>query len=282
MTPADPGTVRGRWLRCVYATARVPDSVRVLLLVLAEHMDDDGRVEVGRDELASMLSRAPRRISERLADAIGAGLLTQTRRGSPGRSAAYEAAFPEGEQVTPGGHLLPRKQVTISSTPSKETDRPRGSHLSEETDDPRGSRERPDWCPPGDTSSGAPIREGSRDQPSQTSPAASSEQPDPPAPIGHKHVTALARVYDRATNGMGDLTKIRAVVKKALNSGYSDEEITRGLEHVAHEGRFALTADTLRISINRTAPARPHLRVVGGHTPYRNPTDYGENPDPWS
>jgi phosphate-selective porin len=80
---------------------------------------------------------------------------------------------------------------------------------------------------------------------------------------------------------MGDWNKIRAVVKKALSNGYSDEEISRGLEYVAAEGRFALTADTLRIAINRTAP-RPQLRVVGGHTPYRNPTDYGDNPDPWS
>ncbi|MEU3017183.1 hypothetical protein ABZ635_07290 [Nocardiopsis sp. NPDC007018] len=81
---------------------------------------------------------------------------------------------------------------------------------------------------------------------------------------------------------MGDWNKTRAVVKKALTNGYSDEDITRGLEHVAADGRFALTADTLRIAINRSTPARPHLRVVGGHTPYRNPTDYGDDPDPWS
>jgi hypothetical protein len=274
--------MRGRWLRCVYATARVPDSVRVLLLVLAEHMDDDGRVEVGRDELATLLSRAPQRISTRLSDAMGAGLLRQARRGNRGAKSVFQALLPEAESVTPGGDTLPGKQVSISRPLSQETDHPRGGPVSQETDHPRGRQEGSSSSPPGVTKASAPIREGSQDQPSQTSPAASSEQPGSPAPIGHKRVTALATVYYRATNGMGDFTKIRAVVKKALNSGYSDEEITRGLEHVAREGRFALTADTLRIAINRTAPARPHLRVVGGHAPYRNPTDYGENPDPWS
>jgi hypothetical protein len=274
--PADPGTVRVRWLRYVYGTVRVPDSVRVLLLALAEGMDDDGRVEVGRDDLAALLSRAPRRISARLAEAVGAGLLTQVRRGAPGRPSAYQAAFPESEHVSPGGHIFPRKQVTESSTPSQETDAPRVSPASGETGVPRGTREHPDWCPPGDTSSGTPIREGLRESPSEAPPDTGAA-----APIGHKRVNALAAVYHRATNGMGDWNKIRAVVKKALNNGYSDAEITRGLEHVAAEGRFALTADTLRIAINRTAP-RPHLRVVGDHTPYRNPTDYGDDPDPWS
>ncbi|ADH69840.1 Uncharacterised protein [Nocardiopsis dassonvillei] len=281
MIPADPGTVRGRWLRCVYATARVPDSVRVLLLVLAEHMDDDGRVEVGRDELATLLSRSPQRVSTRLSDAVGAGLLHQVRRGNRGAKSAFQALIPEEESVTPGGDTFPRKQVSISRPLSEETSLPRGGPVSQETDRPRGRLEGPSSSPPGVTKTAAPIGEGAREHPPQTTPADSPERPDTPAPIGHKRVNALATVYHRATNGMGDWNKIRAVVKKALNSGYSDAEITRGLEHVAAEGRFALTADTLRIAINRTAP-RPHLRVVGDHTPYRNPTDYGDDPDPWS
>ncbi|MGI5119314.1 hypothetical protein ACQEU5_07190 [Marinactinospora thermotolerans] len=118
-----------------------------------------------------------------------------------------------------------------------------------------------------------------RNQPSQATPATPPEHT--PAPVDHKRVNALASVYHRATNGMSDRNKVRAVIKKALSNGYSDEEIARGLEHVGGDGRFALTADTLRIAINRTRP-RPRLRVVGGHTPYRNPTDYGDDPDPWS
>ncbi|OOC56472.1 MULTISPECIES: hypothetical protein [Nocardiopsis] len=281
MAPADPSTVRGRWLRYVYATARVPDSVRVLLLVLAEHMDEDGRVEVSRDDLAALLSRAPRRISARLADAVAAGLLTQVRRGARGRPSAYQAALPDGLRVTPGQHMLPGKQVTEPSTLSQEEGVPRGAHASQETEDTRGSRDDPNWCPTGVTSPGAPIREDSRDQQSQATPSAPPKRDGSPAPIDHKRVNALATVYHRATNGMGDWNKIRAVVKKALRNGYSDEEISRGLEHVAADGRFTLTADTLRIAINRTRP-RPQLRVVGGHTPYRNPSDYGDDPDPWS
>ncbi|MBE2998728.1 hypothetical protein IDM40_08435 [Nocardiopsis sp. HNM0947] len=76
--------------------------------------------------------------------------------------------------------------------------------------------------------------------------------------------------------------KVRGIVRKAVDAGcYSDEEIIRGLRHIAAEGRFSLTADSLRIAINKSAP-RPNLRVVGGHTPYRNPSDYGDNPDPWA
>lgn len=281
MAPADPSTARGRWLRYVYATARVPDSVRVLLLVMAEHMDEDGRVEIGRNELAALLSRQPRRVSARLAEAIEAGLLTQVRRGARGKVSIFQTSIPGEELVSPGGQPLPRKQVTKSSTLSQETGVPRESLSSRETSSPRGTRDDPDWCPPEDTSSKAPIREGSRDQPPQTPATTPETQPDAPTPIDHKRVNALATVYHRATNGMGDWNKIRAVVKKALRNGYSDEEISRGLEHVAADGRFALTADTLRIAINRTRP-RPQLRVVGGHTPYRNPTDYGDDPDPWS
>ncbi len=282
MAPADPNTVRGRWLRYVYATARVPDSVRVLLLVMAEHMDEDGRVEIGRNDLATWLARSPQRISTRLSDATEARLLNQVRRGNRGAKSVFQALIPEGESVTPGGDMFPEKHVSISRPLSEETNHPRGEHVSEETDHPRGRRKASPSSPPGVTKTDAPIREGVREQPSQATSAALPEQPDAPSPVDHKRVTALARVYDRATNGMGNLTKIRAVVKKALNSGYSDEEIIRGLERVAADGRFALTADTLRIAINRSAPARPQLRVVGGHTPYRNPTDYGENPDPWS
>ncbi|WP_152521144.1 hypothetical protein [Nocardiopsis ganjiahuensis] len=281
MAPADPSTTRGQWLRYVYATSRVPDSVRVLLLVLAEHMGNDGRVEVSRDDLAVLLSRAPQRISGRYSQAIEAGLLQQVRRGTRGAKSVFQAVLPEGESITPVGDTFPGKRVSVPSPVSGETDHPRGGHVSEETDHPQGRPSAPASSPPGVMKSEAPIREGSRDQPSQDTPTAPATQPDAPAHTGHKRVNALATVYHRATNGMGDWNKTRAVVKKALTNGYSDDDITRGLEHVAAEGRFALTADTLRIAINRTRP-RPQLRVVGGHTPYRNPDDYGDNPDPWS
>ena len=281
MTPADPSTARGRWLRYVYATARVPDSVRVLLLVMAEHMDEDGRVEIGRDDLAALLSRAPQRISGRCSKAIEAGLLQQVRRGTRGAKSVFQAVFPEGESITPVSDTFPRKQVTDPSPLSGETDHLRGGQVSGETSHPRGIPSGPAPSPPEVTAPEPPIREGSRDQPSQDTPPATAAQPDAPASIGHKRINALATVYHHATNGMGDWNKTRAVIKKALTNGYSDEDIIRGLEHVAAEGRFALTADTLRIAINRTRP-RPQLRVVGGHTPYRNPDNYGDDPDPWS
>jgi hypothetical protein len=281
VAPADPSTARGRWLRYIYATARVPDSVRVLLLVMAEHMDEDGRVEIGRDDLAALLSRAPQRISGRCSKAIEAGLLQQVRRGTRGAKSVFQAVLPEGQSITPVSDTFPGKRVPDPSPVSEETDHPRGGQVSEETSHPRGIPSAPAPSPPGVTAPEAPIWEGSREQPSQDTPTTPATQPDAPAPIGHKRVNALATVYHRATNGMGDWNKIRAVVRKALTNGYSDEEISRGLEHVAAEGRFALTADTLRIAINRARP-RPQLRVVGGHTPYRNPADYGDDPDPWS
>ena len=40
------GTYRARWLRTVIKTAQITDSIRVLLMTLALHMDASGRVSV--------------------------------------------------------------------------------------------------------------------------------------------------------------------------------------------------------------------------------------------
>lgn len=56
---AETGTFRGDWVRFIYGTSRIADSTRVLMLALSEAMDESGRVEAARDDIANLLSRAP-------------------------------------------------------------------------------------------------------------------------------------------------------------------------------------------------------------------------------
>lgn len=274
---AETGTFRGDWVRFIYATARITDSTRVLMLALSEAMDENGRVEATRDEVAALLSRAPRRVSGRYTNAIDAGVIEQISRGNRKAGSVFQALIPNGEQMTPGEHIFPRKHVTDSRPLSQETCDPRLSHVSEETSDPRVSPEGPNTGPPGVTSSAAPIREGIQ----EASPQSLFEVPEPPeqnlSPQAlkrsqNKRINALATVYYDAVNRMGNWEAIRSVIKKAVAADYTDEQIERGLKDVA-SGTYPLTANTLRIAIDRTSP-RPELRAVsGGYQPYQNPTN---------
>lgn len=101
---ADPGTYRDRWVAEVYRTHLITDGVRVALLALAGEMDDDGFVSVPRDELAALLARSPRKVSDRLKAAVDAGFLARAGRGQKYRTAAYQATTPRPSvSVTPGG-----------------------------------------------------------------------------------------------------------------------------------------------------------------------------------
>lgn len=273
----ETGTVRGDWVRFIYATARITDSTRVLMLALSEAMDETGRVEATRDEVANLLSRAPRRVSARYTDAIEAGVIEQIQRGNRKTGSVFQALIPNGEQMTHGEHMFPRKHVTEPRPLSQETSDPRGTHVSKETYDPRPSPIDPNTCPPGVTSSAAPIREGIQ----ETSPQSLFEVPEAPEPnlspqalkrSQNKRVNALATVYYDAVNRMGNWDAIRSVIKKAVAADYTNEQIERGLKDVA-SGTYPLTANTLRIAIDRTSP-RPELRAVsGGYQPYKNPTN---------
>ena len=137
---AETGTFRGDWVRFIYATARITDSTRVLMLALAEAMDENGRVEATRDEVANMLSRAPRRVSGRYTNAIDAGVIEQSSRGNRKAKSVFQALIPDGEQMTHGQHIFPSEHVTDSRPLSQETCDPRPSHVSEETSAPRGAR----------------------------------------------------------------------------------------------------------------------------------------------
>lgn len=280
---AETGTFRGNWIRFIYRTARITDSTRVLMLALSEAMDESGRVEATRDDVANLLDRSPRRMSARYTDAIDAGVLEQIQRGNRKTGSVFQALIPNGEHMTHGEHMFPRKHVTESRPLSRETCDGRGSHVSEETSDARGSRVGPNTCPPGVTSSEPPIRESSPATPE----LALFEVSEAPAPDAtpkantrseNQRINRFADLYYNAVGGMADYKKIRSVVKAAIARGRTDEELERGLTHHAADGRFTLTLEGLGVAINRSAPTQNgerHLKAVpGGHTPYKNPTNH--------
>lgn len=75
-------------------TSTLTDSVKLLLVVLADGMDERGSVSIPRDDLAARLGRSPRRITERIQSARKAGWLDTLGRAYPGRTAVYRATFP--------------------------------------------------------------------------------------------------------------------------------------------------------------------------------------------
>ncbi len=95
------GTLRARWRREVLRTPLVTDSVRVLLLAMCDDMIENAQVRMSRAVYATRLCRSERRISERLEQAVAAGLLDRVEKGAPGRLPLYAGllAPPTGERV---------------------------------------------------------------------------------------------------------------------------------------------------------------------------------------
>jgi hypothetical protein len=85
---------RDRWVVEVLKADYIGDACRVLLLTLAMTMTDKGMVSVPRESLAAILGKHERRISERIAEAVSAGLLDRAGGGYRGRTSEYMAYLP--------------------------------------------------------------------------------------------------------------------------------------------------------------------------------------------
>jgi len=88
---------RDRWIAEVLKAHYIGDACRVLLLTLAMTMTDKGTVSVPRESLAAILGKHERRISERIAEAVTAGLLDRAGGGYRGRTSEYMAYLPTGK-----------------------------------------------------------------------------------------------------------------------------------------------------------------------------------------
>ncbi|MEU4410699.1 hypothetical protein AB0F88_39865 [Streptosporangium sp. NPDC023963] len=87
------GTFRARWLREVFRTPHITESVKLLLISMAvEEMDATGRVSVPREDLAVRIGRGKARVSERVQEAVNQGLLIRVSAGKKGSTAVYAAA----------------------------------------------------------------------------------------------------------------------------------------------------------------------------------------------
>ena len=74
---------RDEWRAEVIKSSRISDSVRVVLIVLADTMTDAGYVSIPRSAIARAINRSPRRVTERLELAREAGYLAIVRPARP-------------------------------------------------------------------------------------------------------------------------------------------------------------------------------------------------------
>lgn len=91
--------LHSRWRREVYRNTAITDATRVLLLLLADEMDERGYVCIPRDVLAKRLNRNERKVSARFEDAVNARLLDRVVRGNRGVTAVYRAMVPGVESL---------------------------------------------------------------------------------------------------------------------------------------------------------------------------------------
>lgn len=87
-----------------YRGKRVGNGVRLLLVLMAEHMDGKRYVSVPRSQLADALGISRREVADRLTAAKEAGLLDSVRAGRPGVTAVYQGLFPAD-----GDHGVPKE-----------------------------------------------------------------------------------------------------------------------------------------------------------------------------
>lgn len=135
------GTYRARWLRQVIRTPQLTDSIRVLLMTLALHMDASGRVSVPREDLAVLLNRNERKVGEKVKAALESGFLVQTARGQKHQTAVYRAAI-NGQTLSmaPEG---PAESFTLSVSPGGPAENSQGADLYDPEPNPQGVSNRP-------------------------------------------------------------------------------------------------------------------------------------------
>lgn len=135
------GTYRARWLRQVIRTPQLTDSIRVLLMTLALHMDASGRVSVPREDLAALLNRNERKVGEKVKAALESGFLVQTARGQKHQTAVYRAAI-NGRTLSmaPEG---PTESFTLSLLPGGPAENSQGADSYDPEPNPQGVSNRP-------------------------------------------------------------------------------------------------------------------------------------------
>lgn len=101
------------WRNVVFRSTAITDSVRVVLLLLAEYMREDLTVSVPRRTLSTRLGKSERRVSQRIADAHEAGFLDTVVRGQKYTTAVYAATFPNPLSVTVSSTLRVSENDTL-------------------------------------------------------------------------------------------------------------------------------------------------------------------------
>ena len=104
--------------------AGMTGETRVLLIVLADRMDQRRNASVPRAELAKMFDVDPRRITERVQIAHELGLLDTVVRGRPGITAVYQGLFPTGvnqrvKTKKDGAHVRTKPHGAVERTMSE-------------------------------------------------------------------------------------------------------------------------------------------------------------------
>ncbi|MFB9681275.1 hypothetical protein [Streptosporangium vulgare] len=135
------GTYRAKWLRSVIRSVQITDSVRVLLMTLALHMDASGRVSVPRGDLAVLLGRNERKVGEKVKAALESGFLVQVARGQKHQTAVYRAAI-NGQplSMSPEG---PTENSALSMPPVGPAEDSQGADFKHPEPNSQGASNRP-------------------------------------------------------------------------------------------------------------------------------------------
>jgi hypothetical protein len=92
-------------------SSQVSCCTQILLVALHGRMSDNGLVVVDRDDMARLLGRSSRTITERLREAVDAGYLTRELRGQKGQHARYRAALPTVSEQFSGNPVVPAERA---------------------------------------------------------------------------------------------------------------------------------------------------------------------------
>jgi hypothetical protein len=194
---------RERWLREVLRSVRLHPQTKLALVVLYKHMRDDGKVSVSRETVARELGLGHvRRVSERLTAARDAGFLVTVVEGSYGRTATWQAVFPDDVRV--------RGTSTLTDAENPHPYNPvKGAGYQHPI-----TKANPD---PVVQEEDSPNRSfiTARSQPPQTEPMAVTRRTDPSPTRSSARLRSASRARAAATSGptvLGDvLTELAAV-----------------------------------------------------------------------